>query len=530
MWQMFLGRSTVNGYEKILKDRPAELKNNDLESKVSSLEKEIEQLKKEASRSLQAEEKLQERTHELGERVKELNCLYDITSLANRQSISLDEIFRHAVKILPSAWQYPEIARARIRLNGAEYTTEDFRETRWRQARAIYSGEEFLGELEVFYLEETAGRGEGPFMDEERNLLNAVAEHIGMIIKRRRAEDALRESEEIHRVTLSNISDAVFLTDDTGSFTYICPNVHIIFGYTVQEVHDAENISALLGGGLFNRGDLDTVGEIVNIERNINDKYMRSHSLLVNVKKVSIKTGTVLYTCRDITDRKLAEEALKESENQLRALSRKIISAQEEERSKLSRELHDELGHQLATLRLEIDWIKKHLNPENTGEKLENLTKMVLGTTAGLRQICKGLRPMITDYMGLGLAVEALAEEFGSRGGFQVNLSINPMDDCDFDHDIAISIYRILQETFTNVARHSGAGNVSITLDREENDIVLKVEDDGRGMDEQHHGGRGGLGIIGMRERAALCGGKLEIESVPGGGVRVTMRVATGGK
>jgi len=130
---------------------------------------------------------------------------------------------------------------------------------------------------------------------------------------RNRIEEALRESEELHRLTLSNISDAIFITDDTGVFTFICPNVEGIFGYSFEEVRTLGNIEKLLGAKVFDHDELATVGEIPNIEREITDKYGKQHVLLVTVKHVLIRGGTVLYTCHDITERKRAEEELQKA-------------------------------------------------------------------------------------------------------------------------------------------------------------------------------------------------------------------------
>jgi PAS domain S-box-containing protein len=142
---------------------------------------------------------------------------------------------------------------------------------------------------------------------------------------RAKAYKALRESEELHRATLTNISDAVFVTDDEGVFTFICPNVDVIFGYVPDEVAATNRISSLLGEDLFDPAELAAQGEIRNLERDIISKSGQRRSLLIHLKAVSIQGGTVLVSCRDITERKQAEEELRAARQDLAHASRLAV-------------------------------------------------------------------------------------------------------------------------------------------------------------------------------------------------------------
>src|SRR5919199_93392 len=130
-------------------------------------------------------------------------------------------------------------------------------------------------------------------------------------------EAKLGESEELYRLILSTISDTVLITDETGAFTYICPNIQFIFGYSSQEAQEFGNITKLLGDDLFELDELKNSREICNLERTITDKAGRSHTVLINVKRVEIQGGTRLYSCRDITERKIGQEALRKAHEEV---------------------------------------------------------------------------------------------------------------------------------------------------------------------------------------------------------------------
>ncbi|MDZ7700556.1 MAG: bacterio-opsin activator domain-containing protein [Halobacteriales archaeon] len=148
-----------------------------------------------------------------------------------------------------------------------------------------------------------------PVTDERGDVVSVVVDGVD-ITERVGLERDLRQSEALHRVTLNNMTDTVLITNEAGEYTYVCPNVHFIFGYTAREIHELGTIDALLGEDLFDREQLAAEGVLKNIECPAEDKAGREHTLLVNVREVSIQDGTLLYSCRDVTKRKQREEAL----------------------------------------------------------------------------------------------------------------------------------------------------------------------------------------------------------------------------
>jgi len=191
---------------------------------------------KDVTEQKQTEEALREKTHDLVQRLKELNCLYGISHIVEEPGISLREILQGTIDLIPPAWQYPEITCARLILEDQTLTSNNFNETVWKQSSDIVLHGKRLGSLEVFYLEERPESDEGPFSKEERDLVNGIAERLGGIIERRRAEDALKESEDQIRLTVENAPLGIGTVYLDGRLRTMNPAYCDMLGYSSEEL------------------------------------------------------------------------------------------------------------------------------------------------------------------------------------------------------------------------------------------------------------------------------------------------------
>ncbi|MFA6566875.1 MAG: ATP-binding protein [Victivallales bacterium] len=215
---------------------------------------------------------------------------------------------------------------------------------------------------------------------------------------------------------------------------------------------------------------------------------------------------------------KLANTALKISEERIREMSRQVICAQDDERERLSRELHDEIGQQVAAILFQMPTIRK--KSPITPEDIIKLEEMIKDIGEYLHRICMGLRPMTLTQFGLGPALKMLLWELMDIYGIKIVASIESLDHC-VDNELAAAVYRICQESVMNSIRHSGASEINVSLNWNNDDIILEVVDNGKGFNVDTACDTGNLGIKGMTERAEHCGGGLDVESAPGRGTRV---------
>ncbi|MBN8673326.1 MAG: PAS domain S-box protein [Chitinophagales bacterium] len=245
-----------------------------------------------------------------------------------------------------------------------------------------------------------------------------------------------------------------------------------------------------------------------------------SHDIIYEEKPVR------LILANNITDKYIAEEKLKESYEAIRELTGHIQNIREEERSHIAREIHDELGQQLTVLKMDVSWLNKKMGHSNeiVTNKLKSLAEMIDGTVKTVRRISSELRPSLLDDLGLVAAMDWHLKEFGRRSGIETVFN-EPEHDLPVPEKFKTGLYRIFQESLTNVARHSGATLVKVVLEEKENYLMLSIEDNGKGFDMQETKDRRTLGILGMKERSMMMGGIYEISSLPGKGTIITVSV-----
>lgn len=228
----------------------------------------------------------------------------------------------------------------------------------------------------------------------------------------------------------------------------------------------------------------------------------------------------------DITGRKQAEEQLQASREQLRSLSAHLESIREEERKNMAREIHDELGQMLTALKIDLSLLTNRLPKEQELllEKTKSMYELVDTAIQTVKRISVELRPGVLDDLGIAAALEWQAAEFEKLTGIRCEFSSNRKD-IILDPDRSTAIFRIFQETLTNVVRHANATKLKASLKKEAGRIVLRIRDNGIGIEKKQISDPGAFGLIGMRERAHFLGGEVRISGTPGKGTTVAVSI-----
>jgi PAS domain S-box-containing protein len=350
------------------------------------------------------------------------------------------------------------------------------------------------------------------------------------VTERKQVEAALRDNERRYRTLFSQAMDGILLLDPEGHIVDVNESFARMHGYGVDALlhmnlrdldtpetlaRAPERMARILEGG--------TIG--FEAEHYHHDR----HILPLDVAASAIDIDGRMYVLafhRDITERRRAERELRRSQQALRGLSKAANEALEAERRRTARELHDELGQSLTALKMDLESLRAALPPERPelGERALAMHALLDGTIAATRRIAADLRPLMLDDLGLAAALDWLTQNFSKHTGIATDLVIDDTV-AQVQEPIASALYRITQESLTNIAKYAQASTAEIRLERDGDWVQLQIRDNGRGIEAADQEKRGTYGLLGIRERVTLLGGTVAISGAPGRGSEVYARV-----
>jgi PAS domain S-box-containing protein len=352
------------------------------------------------------------------------------------------------------------------------------------------------------------------------------------------AEHALADSEAQLRAVLDSAMDAIITIDESQRI--------VLFNAAAEEVFRcarADVIGAPLATLIPARFRYDHAEHIERFgDAGPAARRMGAARLVLGLRRTgqefpieasishTVEGGRRFYTVilRDVTARVKADDALRRSKEEIQSLALAASDAREEEKRRLARELHDEFGQALTALKMDVAAMREMLaSPSNeVAGKLAGMQELIERTIGTTRRLASELRPMMLDDLGLTAAAEWLVQSLTNRTGVRCALSLDPQADLDLPDPYATAVFRVLQESLTNVAKHADASEVAANLRRDGDTVTLTVRDNGKGFAPDGAPKQGSFGLAGLRERAYLLGGEVNVDSAPGRGTCIEFKVS----
>jgi len=521
--------------------------------------------------------------HSLRERVKELTALHRAARILQNEQQTTAAWLQQLVAALPPAWQYPDITAACIRLGELEFSTPNFKLTLWNQRADFSVAEGLQGTIEVVYLDERPAEQEGPFLAEERNLIDSLAEMLRATIERRQAQEQVS--------LLQTIAMEVGAADDLSSalkvvLHRVCEKTGWVIGQawiprqdgTVLDCSPAwfavapglEKFRQYSETATFPPG-MDLPGRVWSSKQpawgqdvTLDTSFLRSQvageiglkvALAVPILRGDEVLAVIEFFTREprhedgrlvkvitaiaaqlglVIERKRADEMLRETEAVLRAsydrnqdLAGRLITAQEAERARIAGDLHDDINQQLASLSIALSNVRRRLHDGGDATVQDELTRVqqrTIDLADVIRNLSHQLHPGVLQHAGLIAALKGHCAEVGRQHA--IELTVSAVDGVDgIPQDVALCLYRVAQEALRNITAHAGARKAQVTLKSAEEGLELLIVDDGQGFDLAETRRLGGLGLISLEERVRLVGGNLTINTAPQRGTEVRVQV-----
>jgi signal transduction histidine kinase len=457
--------------------------------------------------------------------VRELRFLFRLTALIHDRELPLEVLLEHLIGQLPLAYQYPSIACARVECEERVVQSPNFRLTEWEQSAAIGTLLARGGRLTVCYLEPRPEQAEGPFLEEERALLNTVGELLGERLERERTRELLEEVFAGTHFLIAYLDrDLRYLRVNqayaraAGLKPEDCVGRSHFSLFPDREL-EARVRQVLAGMEPWATQDIALPG--------FSPKTNFDLEILPLGRKGAAATGVVLILINR-SRRRRALAQMRQSRQELARLTSHLQDLREEERRRIAREVHDELGGILTSIKMELSLLGGASAGGATAgapePALERANRLVDHSITLIRRIASDLRPQLLDDLGLSAALEWLASDFSRRTGVSCRFS-PPAHELAVPREKATALFRIVQEALTNVARHAGASCVAIRVEAGGGLLKATVRDDGRGITPAQAEGPESFGLIGMRERAAHFGGRVRIQGRPKAGTTLSVEI-----
>lgn len=343
-------------------------------------------------------------------------------------------------------------------------------------------------------------------------------------------EQSLKKEKALSEQIINSLPAIFFVTDKSNRFIRFNSNLIDASRFSKNE------LEKMTPHDFFPESEKCTIDQyikdikekgLMTIEASLTDKEGVTEPFLFKTTSIEYNGEACLIgTGINISERKMAEQEIKLLNKQLRSLSNHLDNIREEERTSVAREIHDELGQQLTVFKINLAWLKS-LSKDEERER-DNLTTEMLALTESMihsiRRIAHDLRPPALEDLGLAEALRIYSDEFEIRSGVSIHF-FTELDMLELSLDTSKALYRIYQESLTNIARYANAGQVEASLDLEDDNIILSISDNGVGFNVEELIHKKTLGIIGMRERAVMIGGQFKIISQPNKGTTVLVTI-----
>lgn len=519
----------------------------------------------------------------LNARVKELKCLYRLSRVLENPAFLNEKFFLSILEIIPTAWQFPEICGVKIIYEDREFITDNFMTTPWELASNITMFGEQIGSITVSYLEDKTQGNSTPFLNEEQTLLNEIAERVGKKIERQRIETAEREQRAlaeaindisaalnstlnqdevlerilafVGRVVPNDAANIWLLGDQSQVVAVVCGAGQgeiaskIVPGLVLSEipryrqmietsqglfiahvsdspewvdfpVPDWTRFKSYVGMPIYAKEHLVGILNLDSVTPGyFNETHVRKLSVFAHQAAIAIENARLFEK-----NNHLYQEVW-EGRRRLQALSRQLLSLQEAEKKHTARELHDEIGQSLTAIKLNLQAIQYQGANPALHTQLNDSINIVDRALAQVRGLLLDLRPTLLDDLGLIAALRSHIDRYIQRGDLNIRFEAGPFPE-RLPTDIETICYRVVQEALTNISKHARADQVTVELCHQESWLRFSIQDDGAGFDvaaarERAAQGKS-LGLISMEERVLLGEGRIEIESSPSAGTKIT--------